>query len=71
MDTGVPPLAIETARPKTAKMPPPTIPPIPIAMASLRVILEFTVFLEFISFTLKLVCPNWNFNKTLIVPFDL
>lgn len=49
----------------------PTIPPIPIAMASLRVILEFTVFLEFISFTLKLVCPNWNFNKTLIVPFDL
>ena len=28
---GVPPWAICTARPRTAKMPPPTIPPIPIA----------------------------------------
>ena len=46
---GVPPLASETASPSTAKIPPPTIPPIPIEIAS------FNVFQKHeIEFVLKL-----------------
>ncbi|NPA68902.1 MAG: hypothetical protein GXO50_09875, partial [Chlorobi bacterium] len=33
-ETGVPPFPKETANPKTANIPPPTIPPIPIKIAS-------------------------------------
>ncbi|VAV85324.1 hypothetical protein MNBD_BACTEROID02-1485, partial [hydrothermal vent metagenome] len=33
-EIGVPPFPKETAKPNTAKMPPPTIPPIPMEMAS-------------------------------------
>ena len=32
--TGVPPLASDTAKPSTAKMPPPTMPPMPMDTAS-------------------------------------
>ena len=37
---GVPPLESETASPKTAKIPPPTMPPTPMEMASLSPILS-------------------------------
>ena len=45
-ERGVAPFPRETANPSTAKIPPPTIPPIPIEIASLRFIFLF----EFIFF---------------------
>jgi hypothetical protein len=46
---GVPPLAKETANPKTAKIHPPTIPPIPMAIASFSFIVseDFLVAIYF------------------------
>ena len=41
-EIGVPPFARATAKPSTAKIPPPTMPPIPIEMASFSPIFLLT-----------------------------
>lgn len=65
---GVAPLDKETASPRTAKIPPPTIPPIPIEMASLSPMVLLSELFKVLVFGYKKTADstqtNYGFFKT-------